>query len=65
MGFTLAELLEGMEVKKTRAPAQATYQHPESPAHTWVGQGTQTPVVQRSDCRREDPGRPFSLITIC
>ena len=39
MGFTLAELLEGMEVKKTRAPAQAKYQHPENSALTWSGRG--------------------------
>jgi len=39
MGFTLAELLEGVEVKKTRAPAQAKYQHPENPALTWSGRG--------------------------
>ena len=39
MGFTLAELLEGVEVKKTRAPAQAKYRHPENPAFTWSGRG--------------------------
>ena len=39
MGFTLAELLEGVEVKKTRAPAQAKYQHPENHALTWSGRG--------------------------
>jgi DNA-binding protein H-NS len=39
MGFTLAELLEGVEVKKTRAPAQAKYQHPENPSLTWSGRG--------------------------
>ena len=39
MGFTLAELLEGVEVKKTRAPAQAKYRHPENPALTWSGRG--------------------------
>lgn len=38
MGFTLAELV-GLEVKKTRAPAQAKYQHPENPALTWSGRG--------------------------
>lgn len=39
MGFTLAELFEGVEVKKTRVPAQAKYQHPENPALTWSGRG--------------------------
>ena len=38
MGFTLAELM-GLEAKKTRAPAQAKYQHPENPALTWSGRG--------------------------
>lgn len=38
MGFSLAELL-GMEAKKTRAPAQAKYQHPENSSLTWSGRG--------------------------
>lgn len=38
MGFSLAELV-GVEVKKTRVPAQAKYQHPENPALTWSGRG--------------------------
>ena len=38
MGFTLAEVM-GIEAKKTRAPAQAKYQHPENPALTWSGRG--------------------------
>lgn len=39
MGFTLAELLEGVVVKKTRVPAQAKYAHPENPSLTWSGRG--------------------------
>ena len=39
MGFTLAELLEGVETKKTRAPAEAKYAHPENPSLTWSGRG--------------------------
>ena len=38
MGFTLAELV-GVEVKKTRAPSQAKYAHPENPELTWSGRG--------------------------
>ena len=38
MGFTLAELM-GLEAKKTRAPAQAKYAHPENSSLTWSGRG--------------------------
>lgn len=38
MGYTLAELMT-LEVKKTRAPVQAKYRHPENPALTWSGRG--------------------------
>ena len=38
MGFSLSELV-GIEVKKTRAPVQAKYQHPENPTLTWSGRG--------------------------
>lgn len=39
LGYTLAELLEGVEAKKTRAPAETKYQHPENPSLTWSGRG--------------------------
>lgn len=38
MGFTLAELM-GLEGKKTRAPAQAKYAHPDNSSLTWSGRG--------------------------
>ena len=39
MGFTLAELLPGVDSKKTRAPAHAKYQHPKNSDLTWSGRG--------------------------
>lgn len=38
MGFSLAELM-GLELKKTRAPAQEKYRHPENHSLTWSGRG--------------------------
>lgn len=37
-GFSLAELVSS-ETKKTRAPVQPKYRHPENPALTWSGRG--------------------------
>ena len=38
MGYSLADLI-GIEVKTTRAPAEAKYRHPENTALTWSGRG--------------------------
>ncbi len=38
MGYSLADLM-AVEVKATRAPAVAKYQHPETAALTWSGRG--------------------------
>lgn len=38
MGYSLADL-NGVELKKTRAPAMAKYRHPENAALTWSGRG--------------------------
>lgn len=38
LGFNLTELA-GVEVKKTRAPAQPKYRHPENSSLTWSGRG--------------------------
>ncbi|EEW24254.1 H-NS histone family protein [Rhodobacter ferrooxidans] len=38
LGFSLSDLA-GVEVKATRNPAAAKYQHPENPSVTWSGRG--------------------------
>ena len=38
LGFSFAELA-GVDSKKTRAPAQAKYHHPENSSLTWTGRG--------------------------
>ncbi|WP_369796072.1 H-NS family nucleoid-associated regulatory protein [Puniceibacterium sp. IMCC21224] len=36
LGYSLAELV-GTEMKSSRAPAAASYRHPENPSLTWSG----------------------------
>lgn len=39
LGFTIEELLDMKPEKKTRAPVQPKYRHPENPELTWSGRG--------------------------
>ena len=39
LGFTIDELLDVKPAKKTRAPVQPKYRHPENPELTWSGRG--------------------------
>ena len=39
LGFTIEELLDVKPEKKTRAPVQPKYRHPENPELTWSGRG--------------------------
>ena len=41
LGFTLAELTGGAQVKKTGPLSPPKYRHPENPEQTWTGRGRQ------------------------
>ena len=63
MGFSLAELM-GLELKKTRAPAQEKYRHPENHSLTWSGRGRKPQWFVDALLAGKTPRRPGDLSRI-